>query len=134
MDAHQIELVQHSFARVLTISETAADLFYGKLFDLDPSLRPMFKSDLKEQGRKLMQMLRVAVNGLTRLDAILPAVEALGRRHVAYGVREEHYDTVAEALLWTLGQGLGDDFTPDVQSAWAAAYALLAGAMIQASA
>lgn len=100
--------------------------FYGRLFELDPSLRPMFKGDLTEQGRKLMQVITFAVRSLKNLDAIVPAVEALGIRHVAYGVKAEHYDTVGAALLWTLGQGLGDAFTPEVKDAWPAVYGLLA--------
>jgi hemoglobin-like flavoprotein len=94
----------------------------------------LFKGDLVEQGRKLMQMIGVAVNGLDRLDQILPAVQQLGVRHAAYGVRDQHYDTVATALLWTLEQGLGSDFTPEVKDAWTAAYTVLAGTMKHAAA
>jgi len=101
-------------------------LFYGRLFDLDPSLRSMFHADMREQRVKLMQMLTVAVRGLDRLDTLVPAVRALGRRHAAYGVPPEQFDTVAAAVLWTLAQGLGDAFTPEVHDAWAAVYAVLA--------
>ena len=94
----------------------------------------MFKGDMKAQGRKLMQALHIVVKGLNRLDAILPAVEDLGRRHVAYGVRDAHYDTVGAALLWTLEQGLGEAFTAPVKQAWATAYGILAGAMKAAAA
>lgn len=134
MTDEQIRLVQESFAKVRPISEVAADLFYKKLFELDPSLRPMFKGDMKEQGKKLMSTLSFAVNGLTRLDTIVGAVEDLGRKHVGYGVKPEHYNTVGEALLWTLEQGLGDAFTPDVKFAWTEVYGLLSGVMQKATA
>lgn len=134
MTAEQKLLVQKTFAKVVPIADTAASLFYGRLFEIDPALRPLFKGDLVEQGRKLMQMIGVAVNGLDRLDQIVPAVQQLGVRHVAYGVKDEHYATVAVALLWTLEQGLGADFTPDVRNAWTAAYTLLANTMKAAAA
>lgn len=133
MTPEQIELVSGSWAKVLPISEQAAELFYGKLFELDPELKPLFKGDMVEQGKKLMQMINTAVNGITDLESIIPAVEDLGKRHVGYGVTEDHYTTVAEALLWTLGQGLGDDFTEDVKAAWTETYTLLTGVMIEAS-
>lgn len=134
MTPAQKTLVQQSFARVAPISEQAAAMFYGRLFELDPQLRPLFRGDMKEQGRKLMQMLAVAVNGLDRLEEIVPAVQALGRRHVGYGVQDSHYDTVGEALLWTLQQGLGDAFTADTRQAWAEVYGLLAATMRSAAA
>ena len=121
----QIKLVQDSFTLVAPIADTAAQLFYGRLFELDPSLRHMFKSDMKEQGRKLMQMLSVAVHALNNLDGITSAVQALGQRHVGYGVTMEHYAIVGEALIWTLEQGLGEAFTPEVKAAWIAVYGLL---------
>ena len=134
MTPQQVALVKQSFALVAPIAETAAELFYGRLFELDPSLRPMFRGDMKEQGRKLMQMLAVVVANLERLETLLPAVEALGRRHAGYGVKDEHYATVATALLWTLEQGLGEGFTPAVREAWTTAYLTLAGVMQQAAA
>jgi hemoglobin-like flavoprotein len=134
MHALQIQLVQSSFARVEPIADTAAALFYTRLFELDPSLRLMFKGNMIEQGHKLMTTLKIVVNGLTRLEALVPAVQALGRRHAGYGVTEAHYETVAEALLWTLHQGLGEDFTPDVAAAWSTAYGILADVMKAAAA
>jgi hemoglobin-like flavoprotein len=134
MNAEQKYLVQSSFEKVAPIAETAAALFYGRLFELDPSLRPMFTTDLKEQGKKLMNMLTLAVRGLDRPDQLIPAVEMLGRRHAGYGVRPEHYDTVAAALLWTLEKGLGDAFTSEVKDAWVAVYTLLATTMQDAAA
>lgn len=134
MTPEQIALVRTSFAQVVPIREAAAGLFYGRLFELDPSLKPLFKGDLKEQGVKLMAMIGTAVGGLDRLDSIEPTVQALGKRHVSYGVQAAHYDTVAAALLWTLEQGLGAAFTPDVKAAWTSAYGILAGTMKDAAA
>jgi len=134
MTPKQIELVQGSWKKVLPIADTAAELFYGKLFSLDPSLKPLFKGDLKDQGRKLMSMIGTAVYGLTRLDEIVPAVQALGVRHAGYGVKPVHYATVATALLWTLEKGLGDAFTPEVKESWVGAYTLLAKTMQDAAA
>lgn len=129
MTPQDVERVQSTWAKVVPIRDTAATLFYGKLFELDPSLKSLFKGDMTAQGDKLMTMIDVAVKGLTRLDAIVPAVEALGQRHVGYGVKPQDYDTVAAALLWTLGQGLGDDFTPEVKASWTEVYVLLATTM-----
>ena len=134
MNPDQIALVQSSFAHVVPISDTAATLFYTRLFELDPSLRPLFHTDMPSQGRKLMDMLRVVVNGLNRLDELVPAVQALGRRHAAYQVEDQHYEIVGAALLWTLRQGLGEGFTADVEDAWKAAYAVLSATMQAAAA
>lgn len=134
MTLRQVELVQTTWEKVVPISDQAATLFYGRLFELDPRLRPMFKSDIKEQGKKLMQMITVAVRGLSDLNRLVPAVQDLGRRHVGYGVKDEHYTTVGTALLWTLEKGLGDAFTPEVKQAWAAVYGVLATTMQKAAA
>ena len=133
LNAEQIRLVQTSFAKVKPISEQAAALFYGRLFEIEPQVKPLFKGDMAEQGRKLMAMLNTVVNGLDNLDAIVPAAQNLARGHVGYVVRSEHYDYVGSALLQTLEQGLGQDFTPAVKQAWTAAYALLSGVMIAAA-
>ena len=127
-------LVQQTFADVAPIADVAARLFYARLFELDPSLETLFRSDMDEQGRKLMQMLTVAVHGLDRLDELVPAVRALGRRHVGYGVRDAHYATVGSALLWTLEYGLDDAFTPEVRDTWAAVYGVLVDTMKQGAA
>ncbi len=129
MNSEEINLVQSSFAEVRPIAVQAAELFYQRLFTLDPSLRPMFKGDMAHQGRMLMSMLHASVNGLTNLDALVPVVRQLGARHVNYGVKTEHYATVGSALLWTLEQGLGEKFTPAVRQAWATAYELLSDVM-----
>jgi hemoglobin-like flavoprotein len=133
MTQEQKHLVQTTFARVVPIADTAAALFYQRLFELDPTAQALFKTDLTEQGRKLMQMIGVAVRGLDRLDELVPAVRDLGTRHVAYGVKDSHYETVGAALLWTLEQGLGSEFTPEVSDAWATVYAVLATTMKDAA-
>ncbi len=133
MTPEQIDLVQESFKKVVPIKEAAAEMFYARLFEMDPSLESLFKSDIKEQGRKLMAMLATAVGGLRDLDSIVPAVQDLGVRHAGYAVRPEHYKTVGDALLWTLGQGLSEAFTADVKAAWAAAYEVLSATMIEAA-
>jgi hemoglobin-like flavoprotein len=129
----QKDLVQNSFKSIATIADDAAILFYQKLFELDPSLKSMFRGDMAEQRKKLMQMLTAAVKGLDRLEQLVPVVQDLGRRHGAYGVKESHYETVGAALLWTLEAGLGRNFTPEVKEAWAAVYGLLATTMKEAA-
>lgn len=133
MTPQQITLVKSSWQQVLPIRETAADLFYNQLFTLDPSLKTLFRGNMKEQGRKLMAMISVAVNALDKLETIVPAVQDLGRRHAGYGVKDPHYETVATALLWTLDKGLGAGFTSDVKQAWVAAYTILADTMKQSA-
>jgi hemoglobin-like flavoprotein len=133
MTPEKIALVRSSWQQVLPISDSAAKLFYGQLFELDPSLRSLFKGDMVEQGRKLMAMINTVVVSLDQLGPILGTIEDMGRRHVAYGVTEAHYDTVGSALIWTLGKGLGEQFTPAVEDAWAEAYNTLASAMKQAA-
>ena len=132
MNTLQKELVQTSFAQVRPIAEAAAALFYRRLFELDPALRPLFKGEMEEQGRKLMDMLGLAVKGLDRPEALLPVLATLGRRHAGYGVKESHYETVGEALLWTLEQGLGPGFTPEIREAWTVLYKLVADTMLAA--
>ena len=133
MTPEQVILIKNSWGKVLPISETAAGLFYGKLFELDAELKPLFKGDIKEQGTKLMKMLNTVVNSLDKLDTIVPAVQNLGASHVKYGVKDQHYDTVAAALLWTLAEGLGEDFTDEVKDAWTTAYIILATTMKDAA-
>ncbi len=129
----QIMLVKESWEKVVPIANQVARLFYRKLFDMDPALKPMFKGDIKEQGEKLMKMIAVAVDNLDKLNEIVPAVQDLGVKHLDYGVKNSHYDTVGAALLWTLGQGLGEAFTPEVKSAWTDVYGLLATTMKDAA-
>lgn len=126
----QKKLVQESWEKVVPIADTAADLFYSRLFEIDPELKMLFKhSDMKEQKIKLLQMLGLAVRGLDNLEQLIPAVENLGCRHVGYGVKDSHYDTVGDALLWTLEKGLGEDFTPEILDAWTQTYMVLASVM-----
>lgn len=134
MTPRQKELVQSTWAQVVPIAGVAADLFYNKLFELDPALRPLFPEDMAEQKKKLMAMIGVAVRGLDDLDKLVPALQGLGRGHVAYGVKDEHYATVGAALLWTLGQGLGPAFTDEVKEAWTVVYTLIADTMKGAAA
>lgn len=134
MTPKQVGLIKVTWDKVYPISEKAAELFYGKLFELDPELKPLFGGDMTEQGKKLMTMINTVVASLENIEELVPAVQDLGVRHAGYGVKDEHYDTVAEALLWTLGQGLGDDFTDEVKEAWTAAYVVLATTMKDAAA
>lgn len=129
----QVHLVRSSFARIRPIRDQAAALFYRRLFELDPDLRPLFRGNLAARGAKLMAALGAAVGALDRLENILPLVRQLGRRHAAYGVQPHHYATVGEALVWTLAQALGHEFTRETRRAWTDAYARLAWAMIAAA-
>jgi hemoglobin-like flavoprotein len=129
MKASQIALVQATFDKILPIADVAANDFYARLFQLDPSLRRLFHGDLRLQGRKLMDAISIIVGNLNRPDRIIPGIRALGRRHVAYGVESRHYDTFGQALLWTLEHALGDAFTAEARTAWAATYHLVASTM-----
>lgn len=133
MTPAQIALVQTTYKSIAPIADTAAQLFYGKLFELDPTLKPLFKGDMREQGRKLMMMIGTAVAGLSDLPRLVPAVQALGKRHAGYGVLPQHFDTVGSALLWTLEQGLGSAFTAEAKAAWTETYLTLAAVMKQAA-
>jgi hemoglobin-like flavoprotein len=133
MTPEHIRIVQSTWVKVLPIKHTAAQLFYERLFETDPSLRALFRSDMRQQGEKLMQVMDAAVNGLSRLERIVSAIQELGRRHADYGVKDYHYGTVGAALLWTLGKSLGAEFTPKVKDAWATVYAVLATTMREAA-
>jgi hemoglobin-like flavoprotein len=133
MTPEQISSVQSSWSAVVPIAAQAADLFYDRLFTLDPKLRPLFPDDLGEQKKKLMSMIGRVVSALRTVDSVVPAIADLGRRHAGYGVTEADYATVASALLWTLQQGLGPSWTPDVEESWVAAYTLLSSVMIEAA-
>ena len=134
LTAHEIETVQSDWTKVLPIAATAADLFYDRLFELDPSVRPLFKADLTDQKNKLLQMLGAAVGGLSDLPKLVPLIQQLGKRHAGYGVKSEQYETVGRALLWTLRQGLGDAFDAQHEAAWAKVYGVLAETMQGAAA
>jgi hemoglobin-like flavoprotein len=130
MNSDQVALIQHSFAKVKPIAPEAAALFYGRLFEVAPEVKPLFRGDMAEQGRKLMATLALVVDGLTDLESIFPAASALAKKHVAYGVRAEHYGPVGVALLWTLERGLGAEWTSDLAAAWTDAYIMLSEYMI----
>lgn len=131
MTPEQVALVQESFAKVAPISDVAATLFYERLFEIAPEVKPMFPSDMTEQRKKLMVTLAYVVTGLDKLDAILPAASALAKKHIDYGVKPRHYAPVGAALLWTLEKGLGAAWTPVLATAWTDAYATLSGFMIK---
>ncbi len=133
MTEEQQALIRDSFAKVAPNAATVAATFYARLFELDPGLRPLFKGDMGAQGRKLMAMIGTAVANLHQLDTVVPAIQQLGERHVGYGVKDADYATVGSALLWTLQQGLGADFTPATREAWTECYTTLAGVMQQAA-
>jgi nitric oxide dioxygenase len=130
MTPDQVTLIQQSFAQVRPIADQAAALFYGRLFEIAPATKPLFKGDMAEQGRKLMATLGVVVNGLGNLETVLPSASALAKKHVAYGVKADDYAPVGAALLWTLERGLGAGWTPQLAAAWTAAYTTLSGFMI----
>lgn len=133
MTGEQINLVKASFAKIEPVAEEAGVLFYVKLFKIDPELRRLFKGKMNEQGYKLMQMIGFAVQGLDRIEELIPEVQALGERHAGYGVEDRHYETVGTALLWTLEKALDADFTDETKEAWTAVYNLLAQTMKDAS-
>ena len=134
MTPTQVQLIRSSWAAVEPIADDAATLFYARLFELDPSLTHLFRhTDMPKQRKVLMQTLAVVVKSIDRLEQLVPAVQALGRRHTGYGVQAEHYATVGAALIWTLERGLGDAFTTEVREAWETAYGTLASVMIAAS-
>jgi hemoglobin-like flavoprotein len=133
MTSDQIDLVQASFAKVVPIADVAAGLFYGRLFEIAPEVKPLFRNDMREQGRKLMTTLGLVVGSLKNLEAVLPAAKALAVKHVGYGVTAAHYEPVGAALIWTLEKGLGDDFTFETKKAWISTYGTLSGLMIAAA-
>lgn len=130
MTPEQVKLVQDSFSKVAPIADQAAVIFYGRLFEIAPEVKPLFHGDMTEQRRKLMTALAMVVNNLRDIPSILPAASALAKRHVGYGVRPEHYAPVGAALLWTLEKGLGAQWTRPVSDAWVEAYATLSEYMI----
>ena len=133
MNPEQIALIRGSWQLVVPMQDKAVEMFYARLFEIDPALRSMFLGDMDDQRRKVAVMLNLIVNKLDKPDELFPAAAALARRHVGYGVKGEHYDTVGAALLWTLATGLGQAFTDDVKAAWIAAYTVLCKVMIDAA-
>jgi hemoglobin-like flavoprotein len=134
MSPEQKNLVKTTWAMVVPIADTAAGLFYDRLFAIDTSTRAMFTStNMAEQKKKLMQALAFVIGGLDKVEQLVPTIQTLGRNHVRYGVTDTHYDSVGAALLWTLEQGLKDAWTSDVKNAWIAAYTTVAGVMKDAA-
>jgi hemoglobin-like flavoprotein len=130
----QIELVKSTWVQVVPIADKAAELFYGRLFELEPSYRDMFNNDMTEQGRKLMKTINIAVEALDDVEPLVPVLKKLGADHAGYGVKARDYNVVGAALLWTLEQGLGDAFTDEVKNAWGAVYEVLATVMKEGAA
>ena len=132
MTPDQIALVQQSFELVVPVRQEAGMRFYERLFEQHPGLRPLFRGDITSQVGHLMMALQMVVRSLNDLTPILGRIAELGRRHAGYGVTEDHFGMVGAAFLWTLEDMLGEAFTPEIKDAWAAAYGVLAGAMIAA--
>jgi nitric oxide dioxygenase len=130
MTPDQVKLVQRSFAKVAPNADQAASMFYDRLFETTPAVKPLFRGEMKAQRNKLMATLATVVAGLGNLETILPVASALARRHVGYGVKAEHYDAVGAALLWTLERGLGESWTRETAAAWTVIYATLSQFMI----
>ena len=134
MTPHQINLIKSSWAKVSMIDPVVVgSLFYGKIFEIAPAAREMFKGSMAEQSKKVLSMLNYVISKLDRLEDIMGEVVKLARRHTTYGVREEHYAVVGNALVWTLEKGLGDEWNEELQEAWADCYSTLATAMINAA-
>lgn len=133
MTPEQSNLVRSSWNKVLRIADTASDLFYERLFTMDPKLKELFPSDMSVQKKKLIAALARIVVSLEKPDVLVPLAQDLGRRHIGYGATERDYQTVGGALLWTLEQGLGELWTPELKEAWTAAYTALTGIMIEAA-
>jgi len=134
MTPQQKELVQQTWTMVVPIADTAAELFYGRLFELEPSYKAMFKNDMSEQGKKLMQTINIAVTALDDVEPLIPVLKKMGADHAGYGVKERDYNVVGAALIWTLEKGLGDAFTDEVKNAWGAVYEVLATVMKEGAA
>lgn len=134
MTPQQKELVKKTWVMVVPISEKAAELFYGRLFELEPSYKAMFTGDMTEQGKKLMKTINIAVEALDDVEPLIPTLKQMGADHAGYGVKERDYNVVGAALLWTLEQGLGDAYTDEVKNAWGAVYEVLANVMKEGAA
>lgn len=133
MTLHQIKMVQSTFRSIEPMATMAAEIFYKHLFEIEPTTAALFKGDMKLQGQNFMQVLAVAVGGLSNLSTLVPMIQRLGLRHAGYGVRAEHYESVREALLWMLALTLQDAYTEEVRAAWTTAYVTLAGVMKEAA-
>lgn len=133
MTPDEIWSIQDSFSHITPQAEAAGVRFYTRLFAIAPELRPLFDGDMRTQGMKFMTTLGVVVKAFSDFQAMLPLARQLAVDHVAFGVRPDHYAPVGEALVWTMRETLGREFTEDVQDAWARAYRLLSSEMIKAA-
>ena len=131
MTEKQIQLVKESWGFVIVNSDQAGQLFYSRLFEVTPQVKHHFKSDPKEQARKLMSMVTLVVSKLNKLETLMDEIKGLANRHNKYGAQREHYAVVGQCLIWTLSKGLGDRWNKETEDAWLAAYTVLSGAMIQ---
>jgi len=131
MTERQILLVKNSWSYVIVNADEAGQLFYKRLFEVAPEIKPMFKTDIKDQARKLMNMVTYIVTKLQKLDEIMAEVKSLAQRHGKYGVKPHYYQIVGSSLLWTLKEGLGDKWNTETEQAWTAVYTALADAMIK---
>jgi nitric oxide dioxygenase len=131
MTERQILLVKNSWSYVIVNADEAGQLFYNRLFEVAPEVKPMFKGDIKEQSRKLMNMVTYIVTKLQKLDEIMGEVRSLAQRHGKYGVKPHYYQIVGSTLLWTLKEGLGDKWNTETEQAWTTVYSALADAMIK---
>lgn len=134
MTPQQIADIRRTFAMVAPVADTAAGLFYDRLFARAPAVRGMFPQDLAPQRRKLMGVLATAVGALDRIEELVPTLRDMGARHAGYGVTPDHYPVVGAALLETLEAALGDAWTMETADAWGAAYSALSGAMLDGAA
>jgi len=133
MTPTQIKLIRRSFERITSMKSEFASAFYTRLFKIAPEVTPLFTGDMTEQGNKLTTLLGTVINNLENLENIIPTAQQLSIKHIGYGVTEKHYDYVGEALLWTLSQSLGRDFTSEHYLAWEEAYGILSSVMIDAA-
>ena len=134
MTPDEVKIIKQTWAMVVPSAEQVGPLFYNRLFEIAPETKHMFtRTSIPEQSKKLLAMLSYVINKLDNLENLLEEIAALAKRHVQYGVTEEHYTKVGEALLWTLEKGLGEHWTVEVKDAWVTCYTTLSGAMIQLS-
>jgi len=118
LTATQKRLVRESLDSMQEYETSVVVLFYGRLFEIAPETRALFKIDIREQSRKLMDTLRTTVDSLDHFTELSPVLEELGRKHLTYGVQDYHYEKLRSALLWAIGQALGLEFDRDTRAAW----------------
>ena len=134
LTAHQKRLIRQSFESIQGYSDSVVLLFYGRLFELEPATRSLFKISIREQARKLMDTLSTVVDALDRFEKLLPYLTELGQRHLGYGVQPQHYEILRSALLWAMGQALGVEFDRDTRAAWENLLTTISAVMLEAAA